>query len=136
MKLLSYLTPDGYKRYGVLKFEGLINVRNLTDIDTPDLKSFIRERGVAADDNHIKAEVDYPLSDMTFLPVIDNPGKIRCVGMNYQDKRMEISITTDVPTIFIHFSDSQTAHPGDIVKPAQSDRLDYEDERAIMSSHP
>lgn len=132
MKLLSYLTPDGFRSYGILKFEGIIDLRSRTDIDTPDLKSFIREKGVATADNYINADVDYQLSEITFLPVIENPGKILCVGMNYQDKRTEFSITTDAPTIFIRFSDSQTAHLGEIVKPAQSDQLDYEGELVII----
>lgn len=132
MKLLSYLTPDGYKSYGILKSEGIIDLRSRTDIDTPDLKSFIREKGVAAADQYINAEVDYQLSEITFLPVIENPGKILCVGMNYQDKRTEFSITTDAPTIFIRFSDSQTAHLGEVVKPALSDQLDYEGELVII----
>lgn len=132
MKLLSYVTPDGHKSYGILKFEGIIDLRSRTDIDTPDLKSFIREKGVGAADKYINADVNYQLSEVTFLPVIENPGKILCVGMNYQDKRTEFSITTDAPTIFIRFSDSQTAHLSEIVKPAQSDQLDYEGELVII----
>lgn len=132
MKLLSYLTPDGYKSYGILQGEGVIDLRSRTDIDTPDLKSFIREKGIAAADGYISYEPDYQLSDITFLPVIDNPGKILCVGMNYQAKRTEFSITSDAPTIFIRFSDSQTAHLGNIVKPALSDQLDYEGELVII----
>lgn len=88
MKLLSYLTPDGYKSYGILQGEGVIDLRSRTDIDTPDLKIFIREKGIAAADGYISYEPDYQLSDITFLPVIDNPGKILCVGMNYQAKRV------------------------------------------------
>ena len=132
MKLLSYLTPDGYKSYGILQGEGVIDLRSRTDIDTPDLKIFIREKGIAAADGYISYEPDYQLSDITFLPVIDNPGKILCVGMNYQAKRTEFSITSDAPTIFIRFSDSQTAHLGNIVKPALSDQLDYEGELVII----
>ncbi|RPD94324.1 FAA hydrolase family protein [Candidatus Pantoea deserta] len=132
MKLLSYLTPEGYKSYGILQGEGIIDLRSRTDIDTPDLKSFIREKGVAAAEGYIRHETDYQLSDITFLPVIENPGKILCVGMNYQTKRTEFSITSDAPTIFIRFSDSQTAHLGDIVKPALSDQLDYEGELVII----
>ncbi|MDE1188868.1 MAG: fumarylacetoacetate hydrolase family protein [Pantoea sp.] len=132
MKLLSYLTPEGYKSYGILQGEGVIDLRSRTDIDTPDLKSFIREKGIAAADEYISYEPDYQLSDITFLPVIENPGKILCVGMNYQAKRTEFSITSDAPTIFIRFSDSQTAHLGNIVKPALSDQLDYEGELVII----
>lgn len=136
MKLLSYLTPEGYKSYGILKGESIIDLRSRTDIDTPDLKSFIREKGVVSANEYIDIDPDYQLSDITFLPVIENPGKILCVGMNYQDKRTEFSITSDAPTIFIRFSDSQTAHLENIVKPALSDQLDYEGELVLIIGKP
>ncbi|MCU1791623.1 fumarylacetoacetate hydrolase family protein [Pectobacterium polaris] len=132
MKFLSYLTPEGYKSYGILKGEGIIDLKIRTDINTPDLKSFIRENGIEAADRFINTDTNYSLSEITFLPVIDNPGKILCVGMNYQKKRDEFSATSDAPTIFIRFPDSQTAHLGEIVKPALSEQLDYEGELVIV----
>jgi 2-keto-4-pentenoate hydratase/2-oxohepta-3-ene-1,7-dioic acid hydratase in catechol pathway len=136
MKLLSYLTPEGYKSYGILQGEAIIDLRSRTDIDTTDRKSFIRERGIAAAGGYISHEPDYQLSEITFLPVIENPGKILCVGMNYQTKRTEFSITSDAPTLFIRFPDSQTAHLGEIMKPVLSDQLDYEGELFIIIGKP
>ncbi|MDI8106827.1 hypothetical protein MJN85_27465, partial [Salmonella enterica subsp. enterica serovar Anatum] len=42
----------------------------------------------------------------TFLPVIDDPQKIICVGMNYADKRIEFNETNPAPTLFVRFADS------------------------------
>lgn len=74
MKILSYLTPDGYKSYGILTGKGIIDLKSLSDIDTPDLKSFITNKGVAAADKYISHKPDYQLPDIIFLPVIENPG--------------------------------------------------------------
>lgn len=132
MKLLSYITPDGFKSYGIHTEKGIIDLKSRTDIDTPDLKSFIREKGIQAAGKYIHDSTDFQLSDIKFLPVIENPGKILCVGMNYQTKREEFSITSDAPTVFIRFSDSQTPHLGEIVKPSLSEQLDYEGELVLI----
>lgn len=132
MKLLSYITPEGYKSYGILTAKGITDLRSRTDIDTPDLKSFIREKGVQTAEDYLINPPDYQLNDIKFLPVIENPGKIICVGMNYQAKRDEFSITAEAPTLFIRFSDSQTAHLENIVKPSVSEQLDYEGELVLV----
>lgn len=132
MKLLSYIKPDGFKSYGVMTESGVIDLRSKTEEDTPDLKNFIRCKGVEAARDFLSFPIDYNLNEISFLPVIENPGKILCVGMNYQDKRKEFGATSPAPTIFIRFSDSQTAHLGEIVKPTFTEQLDYEGELVLI----
>jgi len=74
-----------------------------------------------------------PLTDLEWRPVIPNPGKILCVGLNYENHRKETGrAEVQHPTIFTRFADSQTAHRADIVLPPESDRLDYEGELAVV----
>ncbi len=44
-----------------------------------------------------------------FLPVIDDPRKVICVGMNYADKRIEFN-ETNRPQPFVRFADSRSRH--------------------------
>ncbi len=73
------------------------------------------------------------LADLDWRPVIPNPGKIICVGLNYENHRKETGrAEVQNPTIFTRFADSQTGHHADIVMPPESDRLDYEGELAVV----
>ncbi len=132
MKLLSYIKPDGFKSYGIYTDQGIIDLRDKTDQDTPDLKNFIKYKGVEAARDFLSYPIDYQVDEIKFLPVIENPGKILCVGMNYQTKREEFGVSTSAPTIFIRFSDSQTSHLGEIVKPSFTEQLDYEGELVLV----
>ncbi|EPP0240733.1 fumarylacetoacetate hydrolase family protein [Escherichia fergusonii] len=55
-----------------------------------------------------------------------------CVGMNYQEKRLEFDEEDPAPTLFVRFPDSQCGHMGDIIKPAASQEFDYEGELALV----
>lgn len=98
----------------------------------PSLAAAIAAGGLAA----AKPEAGAPrvaLKDAKWLPLIPAPGKIICVGLNYEDHRKETGrpVATS-PTLFTRFADSQTAHRADIVMPPESDRLDYEGELAVI----
>jgi 2-keto-4-pentenoate hydratase/2-oxohepta-3-ene-1,7-dioic acid hydratase in catechol pathway len=76
---------------------------------------------------------DVALSDVTFLPVIPDPDKIICVGMNYHDHVAEIGRTvTEKPALFARFAGSQVGHLQPMIKPAVSDAFDYEGELAVI----
>jgi len=67
------------------------------------------------------------------LPVIPNPDKIVCVGLNYHDHVKETGRDlTEKPAIFLRLNDSQVAHGQNIVRPLESHRLDYEGEIAVI----
>jgi acylpyruvate hydrolase len=65
----------------------------------------------------------------TLLPVLSNPGKIICVGLNYADHSAESGFKQpDYPTLFGRFNSSLIAHGAPIVRPKLSEQLDYEGE--------
>ncbi len=73
------------------------------------------------------------LSDVEWMPVIPAPGKIICVGLNYESHRKETGrAVVGNPTIFTRFADSQTGHLCEIVLPLESENLDYEGELAVI----
>ena len=79
----------------------------------------------------------HALADVTWLPVIPEPGKILCVGLNYETHRKETGRDEVAhPTIFSRFNNSQTGHLVDIPLPKVSTQLDYEGELAIVIGTP
>ena len=75
----------------------------------------------------------YDPADITFLPVIPDPGKIFCIGLNYEKHRKETERPeVQYPTIFTRFAESQVAHREAVIKPILSDRVDFEGELAVV----
>jgi 2-keto-4-pentenoate hydratase/2-oxohepta-3-ene-1,7-dioic acid hydratase in catechol pathway len=76
---------------------------------------------------------DLALSEVAFAPVIPDPDKIICVGMNYHDHVAEIGRTvTEKPALFARFGGSQVGHMRPMIKPMVSDAFDYEGELAVV----
>lgn len=74
-----------------------------------------------------------PLADVTFLPVITEPGKIFCVGHNYEEHRVETGRDpTKFPLLFLRVAESQAGHLQPILLPCESTQLDYEGEIAVV----
>jgi 2-keto-4-pentenoate hydratase/2-oxohepta-3-ene-1,7-dioic acid hydratase in catechol pathway len=67
------------------------------------------------------------------LPVIPNPSKILCVGLNYKSHVAETKRSdSDYPSIFTRFADSLSAHNAPLPRPATTARFDFEGELAII----
>lgn len=133
MRLISY-QYNGQAGYGAVIGDRVVDLRAVFGAQAPDLKAFI----VAGLASQAAAQVEaaratLPLSEVKLLPVIPNPGKIFCIGLNYGEHIRETGKTeTEKPVIFLRVADSQLAHGEDIVRPKASERLDYEGEIAIV----
>lgn len=80
---------------------------------------------------------DFALADVTLLPVIPNPGKIWCCGLNYGEHVRETNREiTEQPTFFLRVADSQVGHGQAIMRPKESLQLDYEAEIAVIIGKP
>lgn len=91
-------------------------------------------RGV--DLQHYAREAQGPLvqvEENAWLPLLRQPPKIVCVGLNYADHTREAAfVQPDYPTFFPRFASSLTAHNQPLVRPRLSDSLDYEGEMAVV----
>lgn len=73
------------------------------------------------------------IADDAYLPLMQRPTKLICVGLNYADHTKESPYEQpDYPTLFPRFNSSLTAHNKPIVRPRVSDTLDYEGEMAVI----
>jgi 2-keto-4-pentenoate hydratase/2-oxohepta-3-ene-1,7-dioic acid hydratase in catechol pathway len=76
-----------------------------------------------------------PLGKVRLLPVIPDPAKILCIGINYLSHVKETGREIPkYPMIFTRFPDSQTAHGAPIIRPTASHKLDFEGELAVVIS--
>jgi len=74
-----------------------------------------------------------PLASVQWQPVVPDPSKILCVGLNYESHRNETRrAATTHPTFFIRFADSQIGHRSPMLMPSVSTHLDYEGELAVI----
>lgn len=72
-------------------------------------------------------------SAVKLMPVISNPGKVLCVGHNYEEHRVETGRdATEHPSIFTRFADTLVGADFPIVLPKVSTSLDYEAELAVV----
>ncbi len=135
MKLTSY-SHHGRKSYGIFTDQGIIDLGDKIGHQYSTLKDLLQWNAIDIARQYIDYPADVVVDDITFLPVIESPGKIFCVGMNYADKRKEFSETNNAPTLFVRFPDSQTGHATEVIKPALSNEFDYEGELAVIIGKP
>jgi 2-keto-4-pentenoate hydratase/2-oxohepta-3-ene-1,7-dioic acid hydratase in catechol pathway len=134
MKLASYKTSKG-AGYGVVRDDGIVDLTRRIGKKYPDLHALIAGNALAQAQKIAKAakKADLKLTKVVFLPVIPNPGKIVCVGLNYEEHRVETGRDkTENPALFIRVAESQVGHDQPILMPAESTNLDYEGEIAVV----
>jgi 2-keto-4-pentenoate hydratase/2-oxohepta-3-ene-1,7-dioic acid hydratase in catechol pathway len=122
---------------------GLVDGSEVADLGAalrerfPDLKSAIAAGRLAEAAKAAGKAARHPLAKITWLPVIPNPDKILCIGLNYENHRKETGREeVENPTVFGRFANSQTGHLANIIRPKVSTHLDYEGELALVISKP
>jgi 2-keto-4-pentenoate hydratase/2-oxohepta-3-ene-1,7-dioic acid hydratase in catechol pathway len=133
MKLTSFI-KDGKPTYGGVYEDRLIDLGPKFGARFPDLRSLIAGGGLSGLSTFIGTGKDWmPLEKGEFLPVIPNPGKIFCIGVNYADHQKEMGRgQTEYPTIFLRFADTLVAHGQPAWIPRISSSVDYECELAVI----
>jgi 2-keto-4-pentenoate hydratase/2-oxohepta-3-ene-1,7-dioic acid hydratase in catechol pathway len=102
------------------------NITRLADLLATDALDLAR-------DFCANAAADFPLADCTLQPVIPNPSKIICLGLNYRGHAAEAGRATPAyPVIFHRHAQTLTAHEAPLLRPRVSDKFDYEGELAVV----
>lgn len=133
MKLASF-THQGRAAYGVaLGDHYLVPPADFLS-RFPDLASVLRAGALAELEAAVRSSgTQVQLDAVQALPVIPSPGKIFCVGLNYKTHVAEMKrADADYPAIFVRFADSLIAAGDTMLRPAFSERFDYEGELAIV----
>ena len=132
MRLATFKTAKGAS-YGAVTDKGIVDVGRRLGNQYADLKAIIAGNAFSKIRPLLTESPDYPLSEVTWLPVIPNPDKIVCVGLNYQDHVVETGRdNTEQPAIFLRVADSQVGHRQPLLRPRESKNLDFEAEIAVI----
>ncbi len=128
MAFISFRRPDGTPSYGRLAGDGVRDCGAVPGAPA-DLKAAI----AAGSLDTLGDGPALALADILLLPVIPNPGKILCVGHNYESHRQETGrAKVEHPSIFTRFADTLIADGQPIIRPTVSTNLDFEGELAIV----
>ena len=134
MKLVSF-SNNGQESFGVLSNSGIHPVLEKFKKDFPDLKAVIGSQKIEnfetfCDNNTI------PLSKVSLLPPIPNPGKIICAGMNYRKPYPVDGVAPPDPgnvVIFARHTETLVGHGVDLELPSGKAAATYDFEGEIVA---
>jgi 2-keto-4-pentenoate hydratase/2-oxohepta-3-ene-1,7-dioic acid hydratase in catechol pathway len=136
MKFASFKI-NGSTSWGLIDGTEAVDLGALWRDRFPDLKSAIAAGALAEAPAASAKAARHPLNSIIWLPVVPNPDKILCIGLNYETHRKETGRSeVENPTVFGRFANSQTGHLANIVRPRVSKDLDYEGELAVIIGKP
>jgi len=128
MKLASYVA-GGKECYGAVVGDGVVTMTGHKSLRDALAAGAIGDMRAAA----ASARPDRKLSEITFLPVIPNPEKILCAGVNYRSHAAEVGRELPKqPSLFVRLTDTLVGHDGEMIRPKLSDNFDYEGELTIV----
>lgn len=104
----------------------------LVDLGFADLGAYLAAGSPDAQDG-----TTYDLDGADFAPVVPYPSKVICVGHNYRNHIEEMGRELPAyPTLFPKFADTLIGAHDDIVKPGETDALDWEVELVVVVGKP
>jgi len=137
MKLISF-ERNGRAGFGAVIDGGVVDLGTALGGRFADLRALLAADALAEARAILAGRsADFALEGLHLLPVIPNPGKIWCCGLNYGEHVRETNqVLTEQPTFFLRVGDSQVGHGQAIVRPKESSQLDFEAEIAIIIGKP
>ena len=132
MKIISFRDSNG-ESFGVVDDDG-----GIVDVGRKGPYPSLRAALTAGAMDEVAALAagaapDTTMDAVTLLPVIPNPDKIVCAGMNYKDHVEEFDREMpDNVTLFVRLTNTLVAHGDDIVRPSVSDNFDFEGELSLI----
>lgn len=127
---------DGRARFGVVTHAGIVDLTATFAGRFSGLKPVIEagalEEIVAAAEGRA---ADFRQDEVTFLIPIADPEKLICVGVNFPDRNAEYKdgqSSPARPSLFIRFPRSFVGHGQNLIRPPESEQLDYEGEIVIV----
>lgn len=133
MKLLSF-EHRGRTGFGLLRGDG--DIVDLAGLEYDSLRAAIAAQALQELARRAQSlPAALRLADVKLLPPIPDPGKIICVGVNYGNRNEEYkdgSAAPAYPSVFPRFAGSFVGHGQAVLRPRESEQLDYEGEIAMV----
>ena len=125
-RYISFIRPDGTPGFGRLDGE------SVQDLGPLGSAAWLKD-ALSGDLAALPATASYPRSAVTLLPVVPNPGKVLCIGLNYATHVAETGRDQkDHPAVFTRWADTLVADGAPLVRPPETTRFDYEGELAVI----
>lgn len=132
MKILSF-EHAGQATYGVLQGDDCLLPTPAFLSHFPDLRSVLAGSALNGLRDDVARGTAVARSRVRELPVIPNPGKLICVGLNYKTHVAETKrADSEYPSLFLRFNDTLAAHEDIVPRPSFSERFDWEGELAFV----
>ena len=133
---LASFHAAGADRYGAVTDGGIVDLTPIFGNRFAGLKEAVEEGALDEMLATAKGRVpDFTPDQIRYLIPIANPEKIICVGVNFPDRNAEYKdgqAEAARPSLFIRFARSFTGHDQPLIRPPESDQLDYEGEIALI----
>ena len=135
MRLVSF-DHKGTAGFGaVVGDDGIVDLGSRLS-GVADLRALLEQgRTAEASDAVAGASGDLALADVTLQRPVPYPEKIFCIGVNYMNRNEEYKDNSDAPkypSLFVRMPDTLVGHGQPILRPSESEQLDYEGEIAIV----
>jgi 2-keto-4-pentenoate hydratase/2-oxohepta-3-ene-1,7-dioic acid hydratase in catechol pathway len=134
MKLASYKVR-GRESFGAVVGEGVVDLKLRLGPRYESVLDLLRDGGLdKARDAARGVRADFPLREVEFLPPVLAPEKILCIGINYANRNADYGDqeVPKYPSMFYRAPGSLVGHGQAIVRPRESEQLDYEGEIALV----
>jgi 2-keto-4-pentenoate hydratase/2-oxohepta-3-ene-1,7-dioic acid hydratase in catechol pathway len=132
MKLASF-SRNGRAGFGAVVDGGVVDLTGKV-AGASTLKELLEAQAVEkAREYSRNARPDFALAECSLLPVIPNPNKIICIGVNYAEHANESATKlAPYPVIFLRLPEVLIGHGQPLIRPKVSDQFDYEGELAVV----
>ncbi|MDU0338682.1 fumarylacetoacetate hydrolase family protein [Bosea sp. ZW T0_25] len=122
--------------YGLATDGGIVDLSARYEARWPTLQQVVDEHAFAAlQENAARLSPDLSLEEIRFTIPSLLPEKIICVGVNFPDRNAEYKDGKEAPanpSLFPRFARSFVGHGQPLIRPPESEQLDYEGEIAIV----
>ena len=123
---ISFRRPDGTPSFGRIDGEAV------HDLGAQGAAAWLRD-ALDGDLAALKPTATFARSVVRLLPVVPNPDKILCIGLNYATHVAETGRDQkEFPAVFTRWADTLVADGEPLLRPKESVRFDYEGELAVV----
>ena len=133
MRLLSF-RHAGASKFGAVVESGIVDLSARTQDRWSGLREVLAAKALPELAALAKgATADLQFADVELLPVIPDPEKILCIGVNYASHAAEVGRELPpAPSVFSRLHNTLVPAGGNIVRPKASIAFDYEGELAVI----
>jgi len=137
MHLASYIIR-GRSSFGVVAGDGMVDLRPRLAPRLTSVLDILRADALAEIQSMVAGvRPDFSLSEIEMLPPVPGGEKILCIGVNYAKRDTELEAAggnaeAKYPSMFFKPPNCFVAHNAPILRPPESEQLEYEGEIALV----